>query len=158
MNVFTVGVLIGLGGTLAMDIWAVLLNRVAGQPLPNWANPGRWFGHVFRGRIFHDDIGAVEPVTQELALGWLLHYGAGVIYGVIWAMIAGTTWLAAPTFFPVWVFAILTIAAGWYLLQPGMGLGWAASKTANPWKARIMGLLAHTAFGLGMWVTALGLG
>ena len=63
-------------------------------------------------------------------------------------------WLAAPTFLPVWIFALITIAAGWFLLQPGMGLGWAAARTANPGKARIMGLIAHTVFGLGMWAAA----
>lgn len=145
----------GLGGTLAMDVWALLLNRVAGQPLPNWANPGRWFGHVFRGQVFHDDIVTATPVAGEVSLGWFLHYGVGVIYGVLWALIAGASWLVAPTFLPVWIFALVTIAAGWFLLQPGMGLGWAASKTSNPWKARGTGLLAHTVFGLGMWVTAI---
>jgi hypothetical protein len=55
------------------------------------------------------------------------------------------------------VFSVLTIAAGWFVLQPGMGLGWAAAKTPAPWKARGFGLLAHTVFGLGMWAVALGL-
>lgn len=155
MNILSAGVLIGLGGTVAMDIWAVILNRLAGQSLPNWAKPGRWFGHVFRGQVFHDDIGEAEPVAAELSLGWLLHYGVGVIYGIVWVLIAGAAWLAAPTFLPVWIFALLTISAGWFLLQPGLGLGWAAAKTPNPWKVRGMGLLAHTVFGLGMWVVAL---
>ncbi|MBT8458487.1 MAG: DUF2938 domain-containing protein, partial [Boseongicola sp.] len=55
----------------------------------------------------------------------------------------------------VWIFSILTIGFGWFLLQPGLGLGWAASKTDNPWKARAFGLVAHTVFGLGMWGLAL---
>lgn len=155
MDLLIAGVLMGIGGTVAMDIWAVVLNRVAGQPMPNWAMPGRWLGHVFRGKVFHDEIGAAEPVPNERALGWALHYEVGGIYGVIWAFIGGAAWLAHPTFVPVWIFALLTIAAGWFLLQPGMGLGWGASKTPNPWKVRGMGLLAHTAFGLGMWAVAL---
>ena len=60
-------------------------------------------------------------------------------------------------FLPVWLFSIFTIVAGWFLLQPGMGLGWAAAKTPAPWKVRGLGLLAHTAFGLGMWGVALSL-
>lgn len=41
--------------------------------------------------------------------------------------------------------------AGWFLLQPGMGLGWAAAKTPKPWKGRGLGLVAHTLFAVGMW-------
>lgn len=112
-------------------------------------------GHVLRGRIWHDDIKAAEPVPNELALGWALHYGVGILYGVVFAVFAGAGWLAAPSFLPVWIFALFTIAAGWFLLQPGMGLGWAAARTPAPWKARGMGLVAHTWFGVGMWLVAL---
>ena len=153
-GILVTGVLMGLGGTLAMDIWAWVLNRGFGQPLPNWAMPGRWLGHIGRGRVFHDDIGAAAPVAGELPLGWALHYGVGVLYGVIWALLAGAEWLAEPSFVPVWIFSLITIAAGWFLLQPGMGLGWAAAKTPSPWKVRGMGLLAHTVFGAGMWGVA----
>ncbi len=145
------GVLMGLAGTLAMDIWALLLERF-GQARPNWAMPGRWLGHVFKGQVFHDDIGAAEPVRHELALGWALHYGVGVLYGVVFVLLAGQGWVENPSFLPLWVFSLATIAAGWFLLQPGMGLGWAASRTANPWKVRAMGLVAHTVFAVGIWV------
>lgn len=144
------GIIMGLAGTLAMDIWALVLERF-GQARPNWAMPGRWLGHVVRGRVFHDSIGEAEPVGNERALGWALHYGVGVIYGVVFVLIMGAGWLANPTFLPVWIFSILTIAAGWFLLQPGMGLGWAAAKTPAPWKARGMGLVAHTVFAVGMF-------
>lgn len=154
-GIVAAGVLMGLSGTIAMDIWAWVQARLGIAPFPNWAMPGRWLGHVLRGRVFHDDIGAAEPVASELSLGWAFHYGVGILYGLIWAALAGSAWLAAPTFVPVWIFALITIAAGWFLLQPGMGLGWGASKTPNPWKVRGLGLLAHSVFGLGMWVGAL---
>ena len=157
MGLITVGILMGLGGTLAMDLWAVLLHRALGQPKPNWANVGRWSGHTMRGKLFHDDIAVAEPVPSELKLGWAVHYGVGVAYGVIFVLLAGKDWVADPTFLPVWIFALITIAAGWFLLQPGMGLGWALSRTPRPWKGRIMGLVAHTVFGLGMFLTALAL-
>ena len=148
------GVVMGVLGTLAMDVWAWVLT-LFGQPKPNWAMPGRWLGQVMRGRVFHDDIGAAEPIERELALGWALHYAVGVLYGVVFVLLAGREWVEAPTFLPLWVFSILTIAAGWFLLQPGMGLGWAASKTPNPWKVRMLGLVAHSVFAVGMWVGAL---
>lgn len=155
MGVLFTGLLMGIGGTVAMDVWAWVLARLNVVPFPNWAMPGRWLGHVFRGRVFHDDIGAVDPVPGELGLGWVLHYGVGALYGIVFAALVGSAWLAAPSFLSVWIFSLITIAAGWFLLQPGMGLGWAASKTPNPWKARGLGLAAHTVFALGMWLVAL---
>lgn len=155
MDALMTGLVMGLLGTAAMDLWAQVLHRAFGQPLPNWALPGRWLAHVARGRVWHDDIGRAEAVPGELPLGWVFHYGVGVIYGVVFALLAGPGWLAAPTFLPVWLFSLVTIAAGWFLLQPGMGLGWAASRTPNPWTVRAMGLVAHTWFGLGMWIGAL---
>ncbi|NVO29287.1 DUF2938 domain-containing protein [Donghicola sp. C2-DW-16] len=155
MNAVIEGVVMGLTATIVMDIWALVLRQVAGMPLPNWAMVGRWTGHLPRGTVFHDDIAASDPVANELALGWATHYVVGILYGVFFAVVAGAAWLAEPTFFPVWVYAILTIGAGWFLLQPGLGLGVALSKTPNPMKGRIMGLIAHTWFGIGLWLGAL---
>jgi len=36
-----------------------------------------------------------------------------------------------------------------------MGLGWALSRTERPWKGRVMGLVAHSVFALGLWAAGL---
>lgn len=149
------GFLIGLGATILMDLWAIVLHKVFAQPKANWAPGGRWFRHLANGKVFHDSIATAEPYRHELALGWAGHYAVGIIYGIAFALIVGASWLATPTFLPAWIFAIVTIAAGWFLMQPGMGLGWAASKTPRPMKVRFLGLFAHTVFGLGLYGTAL---
>ncbi|MCR9107817.1 DUF2938 family protein [Marivita sp. XM-24bin2] len=155
MNWVIIGVLMGVAGTLAMDLWALLLHRLLGQPLPNWGNVGRWAAEVPKGRLFHSDIGEVPRVSGETAIGWAVHYGVGILYGILFLMIVGPQWLIGAPFVPLWIFALITIAAGWFLLLPGMGLGWAASRTDNPWRVRGMGLVAHTVFALGMWGAAL---
>lgn len=149
------GFLMGVVATGAMDLWGLVLNRVAGQPLSNWAMPGRWVGHLPRGRVFHEAIADAAPVPGELQIGRAFHYVVGIIYGIALAAIMGPGWLASPTFLPAWIFSILMVGFGWFLLQPGMGLGWAASKTPNPWKVRGLNLAAHTVFALGLWVGAL---
>ena len=93
--------------------------------------------------------GIIGVFAAPLLHGGLSHLGSNSV--PLFVLLAGAEWLANPTFLPLWIFALLTIAAGWFLLQPGMGLGWAAANTPSPWKVRIMGLLAHTAFALGMW-------
>lgn len=152
------GVLIGIGATVLMDIWAIVLHLAFSQPKPNWAPAGRWFRHLANGKVFHESIAAAEPYRHELALGWIGHYAVGILYGVILALVMGPGWMAAPTFLPAWIWGIITIGAGWFLMQPGLGLGWAASKTPNPMKVRLFNFLAHTVFAIGLWATALFIG
>ena len=155
MDLLAKGVAIGIGATILMDIWAVLLWKVFGQAQPNWRPVGRWFFHLGRGKVFHDDIALAAPYASEHALGWISHYAVGILYGVVLALIVGPAWFAAPTFLPAWILGIVTVGAGWFLLQPGLGIGVAASKTPNPAKVRILNLVAHTVFALGLYGTAL---
>ncbi|UDF29697.1 UNVERIFIED_ORG: DUF2938 domain-containing protein [Roseateles sp. XES5] len=155
MDVLAKGVVIGIGATVLMDLWAILLWKAFGQSRPNWAPVGRWFYHLKNGIVFHDDIGKAEPYGQERALGWIGHYAVGIVYGVILALIVGPAWFAAPTFLPAWILGIVTVGAGWFLLQPGLGIGVAASKTPSPGKVRVLNLVSHTVFALGLYGTAL---
>jgi len=157
LELLLIGAFMGAVGTAAMDAWALLLSRTAGIALPNWSNVGRWFWHLRTGTVFHRNFAAAAPHRHELLFGWLVHYAVGVIYGAAFVLMAGQAWLDDPTFLPAWIFGIVTVGAGWFLLQPGMGLGWAASKTPNPWKVRGLNLAAHTVFALGLWLQALAL-
>ncbi|WP_421913927.1 DUF2938 domain-containing protein [Mesorhizobium sp.] len=148
-------VAIGIGATVLMDLWAILLNKAFGQARPNWAPVGRWVWHLREGKVFHDDIGQAAPCRHELALGWAFHYLVGIVYGIILVVLAGSGWLAAPTFLPALVLGIVTVGAGWFLLAPGMGAGWAASKRPNPMQIRALNLVSHTVFALGLYGTAL---
>ncbi|KQV24429.1 hypothetical protein ASC97_26375 [Rhizobium sp. Root1203] len=154
-DIFWRSVVIGIGATVLMDIWAIVLAQATGGSLPNWAPVGRWFWHLGNGKVFHDDIGKAASYEHELALGWIGHYVVGILYGILLVLIAGPGWLAEPTFLPAWIWAIVTVGAGWFLLQPGLGIGWAASKTPNPAKVRFLNLVSHTVFGFGLYATAL---
>lgn len=155
MGLLVKGVVVGFGATVLMDVWAILLWKAFGQSRTNWAPVGRWFWHLKNGVVFHDDIGKAEPYAHELALGWLSHYAVGILYGVILALIVGDGWFAAPTFLPAWILGIVTVGAGWFLLQPGLGIGVAASKLPNANKVRVLNLVSHTVFALGLFGTAL---
>ncbi|MGB3875871.1 MAG: DUF2938 domain-containing protein [Shinella zoogloeoides] len=155
MELLLKGVAIGVGATVLMDVWAVVLWKVFRQGRPNWAPVGRWFWHLKDGTVFHDDIGKAEPYAGELALGWIGHYAVGILYGVILALVMGAGWFAAPTFLPAWILGIVTVGAGWFLLQPGLGIGVAASKLPNANTVRALNLVAHTVFALGLYGTAL---
>ena len=148
-------VVIGIGGTIAMDLWALLLAAVFGLPKPNWGLVGRWFAHLLKGALFHKDITAAEPIPNEATLGWTFHYAVGILYAGILIVFAGREWLSNPTFLPAWIVGLVTVGAGWFILQPGMGAGWAASLRPNPMQIRALNLVSHTVFAAGMFTTAL---
>jgi hypothetical protein len=148
-------IVIGAGATALMDLWAIFLNAVFKMPLPNWALAGRWFCGLTGGKVFHDDIAKAAPRTNELAIGWIGHYAIGILYAGVLILVAGPEWLAAPTFLPAWILGMITIGAGWFLMQPGMGAGWAASKRPNPMQVRLFNILAHTVFAIGLYGSAL---
>lgn len=154
MDFLLSAVVIGIGGTAAMDLWALLLGAVFGLPLPNWGLVGRWFAHLAKGTFFHKDITAAEAVPNEAALGWFSHYAIGILYAGILIWFAGPGWLVNPTFLPAWILGLVTIGAGWFILQPGMGAGWAASLRPNPMQVRALNILAHTVFAFGLFATA----
>ena len=145
---------IGAGGSAAMDVWALLLKWAVGLALPNWGMVGRWFAHVPKGTLFHRDIAEADRIANETAIGWIAHYATGIVYAGVLMLAAGPDWVARPTFLPASIVGMVTIAAGCLLLQPGMGAGWAASLKPNPWKIRMLNILGHTAFAIGLYVTA----
>ena len=55
---------------------------------------------------------------------------------------------------PPLIVGLVTVGAGWFLLQPGMGAGIAASKRPNPNQARMLNIAGHIVFGLGLYLTA----
>ena len=146
---------VGIGATALLDVWAFFLNTAFGLPRPNWALVGRWVWHLRDGTVFHDDIGDAAPYQHELGLGWAFHYIVGIVYGILLVALAGAGWLAAPTFLPAFIVGIVTVGAGWFLLAPGMGAGWASSKRANAMQIRALNLVSHTVFALGLFGTAL---
>ncbi len=149
-------ILIGIGATMVMDLWLMLIQRLGVQTL-NFALIGRWVGHLFRGRFAHASIGKAPPIPGERALGWFTHYAIGVAFAALLACIHGTGWVQAPTLLPALWVGMSTVVAPLFVMQPAMGSGFAASKTPAPLKNCFRSLVNHTIFGLGLYLSALAL-
>ena len=146
-------VLVGIGATAVMDAWLLFLSRL-GVPIASFGLIGRWIGHMPRGRFAHPAISKAQPVAFELLLGWLTHYLIGIAYAGLLLAVLGVAWLEQPTYLPAVAFGALTVAAPWFVMQPAMGAGFAASKTPTPLKNCLRSLANHAVFGTGLYLAA----
>ena len=157
MNNLTCTVLIGAGATVATDLWAIARKRLLGVPAPDYGMVGRWIAHMARGRFRHERIAAAAPVPGERAIGWTAHFLIGIGFAAVLLGIWGFEWAQRPTPGPALIVGILTVAAPFFVMQPGMGAGIAASRTPRPGAARLQSLITHAIFGLGLYASALAL-
>lgn len=148
-------IFIGIGATFAIDLWSVVRKRLLGVAAPDYGLVGRWIGHLARGRFRHERIGASAPVRGERWIGWTAHYLIGIAFAALLLALFGLDWARRPTLGPALAVGIGTVAAPFFLMQPGMGAGIAASRTPHPWAARLQSLVTHAIFGLGMYAAAL---
>ena len=141
---------------MVMDFWNLLLKRAFGIPSLNYCLLGRWLRHMPAGTFRHANITAAPQKPAECTVGWIAHYTIGVVFAVVFIALMSGEWLARPTLLPALLYGIGTVAFPFFLMQPSLGLGVAASRTPRPVQARLKSLATHTVFGLGLYLCALG--
>jgi len=146
---------IGVGASLLMDAWNLLLKRVVGIPSLSYCLLGRWLLHMPEGTFSHESISAAPQKRFECPVGWLAHYSIGVTFALVFLALQSGDWLAHPTLLPALLFGITTVVFPLFIMQPALGLGIAASKTPKPSQARLKSVVTHTVFGSGLYLCAL---
>lgn len=153
-NIYIYGaVLVGLGATLIMDLWALILRSTFHTALPNYCLVGRWLCHMPGGTFVHANIAAAPKKVSECAVGWIFHYLTGVSYALIFVILLPGNWLERPSLIPALLFGMVTVFIPYFIMQPSFGLGIAAAKTSNPTQARLKSLMSHTSFGIGLYLS-----
>lgn len=147
-------VLLGVGATMVMDVWALALRQL-GIPSLNFAFLGRWIGHLPRGHWMHESIAKATPVRGELLVGWGAHYAIGLTFAALLLSTFGLKWARSPSLLPALLIGIMTVLAPLLVLQPAMGAGIASSKTPTPVFNCIKSVVTHTVYGLGLYLAAL---
>ncbi|MDH0300223.1 MULTISPECIES: DUF2938 domain-containing protein [unclassified Pseudomonas] len=148
-------VFIGIGATLVMDLWTLLLRRLGIATL-NYAMIGRWAGHLLKGRWRHAAIGKAAPIRGESGWGWLIHYATGLVFALLLVAFAGTAWLSSPALSPALLFGGVSVLIPLCVVQPALGAGYFAANTPTPLKSCLRSLATHCVFGLGLYLAALG--
>jgi len=145
---------IGVGATIVMDLWALLLERF-GLPSLNFAFLGRFIGHLPEGKWIHESIAKAAPVRGELLIGWCAHYSIGVGFAAVLVATFGLDWARSPSLLPALFIGTVTVVAPLFVLQPALGAGIASSKTPRPLFNCMKSVVTHTVYGFGLYLAAL---
>ncbi|MEP1447868.1 MAG: DUF2938 domain-containing protein [Paraglaciecola sp.] len=157
MNTLIFTILIGIGATAVMDVWALLRKQLFNIAPTNWGAVGRWIAYMRKGTFRHVSIADSRPIAGEQLIGWAAHYLIGIGYAGLLVATFGSSWINNPSIGPALVVGVVTVLAPFFILQPGMGAGVLARRTANPNSVRLHSLINHGVFGLGLYISALAL-
>jgi hypothetical protein len=146
---------VGVGATLTMDIWNLFLKRAFGIPSLSYCLLGRWLRYMPDGVLRHARISAAPQKDFECAVGWIAHYTIGVAFALGLVVLTSGDWLLRPTLLTGLLYGVGTVVFPFFIMQPSMGLGVAASRTANPTQARLKSLMTHIVFGIALYLCAL---
>jgi len=147
---------IGIGASLVMDLWNLFLKRAFNIPSLNYCLLGRWLCHMPGGTFRHATITAAPQKPFECMVGWIAHYSIGITFALVFVAFTSGGWLARPTLLPALLYGTGTVVFPFFIMQPALGLGFAASRTPKPTQARLKSLATHTVFGVGLYVCAIG--
>ena len=147
---------VGMGATLVMDLWNLLLKRAFGIPSLDYCLLGRWVRHMPEGTFRHASIAAAPSKPLECPTGWVAHYTIGIVFALALVVATSGAWLARPTLPLALLFGLGTVVFPFFVMQPSIGLGMAASRAPRPMQARLKSLATHTVFGVGLYLCALG--
>jgi hypothetical protein len=145
---------IGIGATIVMDLWALLLKQF-GVPSLNFAFLARLIGHLPQGKWIHESIAKAAPVRGEVWIGWCAHYYIGISFAALLVSIYGLNWVRSPSLPPAMMIGITTVVSPLFILQPALGAGIASSKTPRPLFNTLKSLVTHAVFGIGLYLAAL---
>lgn len=146
---------IGVVSTLVLDIWAQLQQKVAGVPAPDWGVAGRWVQGLSRGQWVLDASPSKAPNSYDKTVGWLFHYGVGIVYAALLFVIGGSAFAIQPSVWPpIAIGLILATLAGLFIFLPGLGAGIAGSKLPDQKTAIMHMLIGHAIFACAQYVTA----
>ncbi|MXN20633.1 DUF2938 family protein [Pseudooceanicola sp. GBMRC 2024] len=148
--------IVGIGATVALDLWAVVMARIGWMPGTHWPAVGRWLLGLRAGRLVLEGTDSRPYSLAEAVLGWLFHYLIGLGYAAAFPLIWGTGFLSAPTVFPVVLIGIVVSSlAGLMILMPAMGGGLFARRLPGAGGVILYVLIAHAVFALAQYLLAL---
>ncbi len=155
MDLVVVGVVLGVLGTITMDLLNSIFARLGLIIKIDVSTIGRMSAGWFHGRFRYRHPKELAPVSNETLLGYITHYAIGVglavPFVIFWDLLVGEP------FSPIWtlVYGIATTVASVFFVYPSLGLGIFGHKSPDGIKALLTSLANHFFFGAGMTVAVM---
>jgi hypothetical protein len=141
-------VIVGVVACATFDLWQRLFQALTVVPSTNWAMVGRWgLGLITKGQLIARDLESQAERKNELAVGWLIHYGVAIGYAAVYAWLMHTTILQAG-FIDGLIFGVISVAVPWFFFLPCLGKGMLARLTVNPPLVCGLALMMHSLLGV----------
>jgi len=99
------------------------------------------------GQLIARDLELQAERQNELAFGWLVHYGVAIGYAAVYAWLMQANILQA-AFGDGLIFGVLSVAVPWFFFLPCLGKGMMARLTPNPPLVCALALMVHSLFGV----------
>ena len=140
--------IVGVVACAIFDLWQRVFQKMTAIPPSNWAMVGRWsLGVMTNGQLIARDLESQAERQNELAVGWLVHYGVAIGYAAVYAWLMQANILQA-AFGDGLIFGVLSVAVPWFFFLPCLGKGMMARLTPNPPLVCALALMVHSLFGV----------
>ncbi len=143
-------ILIGVLATCIADALSFITKQIWGIPSPNFVLLGRWLLYMPQRQFTHRNIMQSPTRSFETCIGWFMHYVTGVVFAYVLLMSISLNLFNLNDYAFAILFGIGTVICPFFIMQPSLGFGVAASKTPNKLVARLRSLLTHCYFGMGL--------
>jgi len=152
MDLALAGVIVGVFGTLAMDLLNYLFARTGIILRIDVGMIGRMSAGWVHGRFVYEHPSQMEEVREEKLRGYLAHHTIGVALAL--PFILGWDLLVGGLAPPLWavVYGIMTTAASYFLVFPSMGFGIFGRRSPEGLRAPLSSLANHLFYGVGLGV------
>ncbi|WP_269915466.1 DUF2938 family protein [Acinetobacter sp. HY1485] len=151
MHLFLYSIWIGILATAVMDFIAWLRATFFNTKSLNYALIGRWILSFKDGRWVHNTILTTSPKYGETWFGWAVHYLIGILFSYVYLQL-NLYFAFQYTILNILGFASLTTLIPFLMMQPALGFGFFACKTPKPLNSILNSLIAHLAFGFGLYI------
>jgi hypothetical protein len=141
---------VAIVANIITDIYEWALERISGKTR-DWHLVGRWLANIFTGSFVLDTGDESRAVPGELVLGWTFHYAVGAFYAAAYLYGVQFFFNQPPSAATAIGFGVITVAAPWFILMPGLGVGFFAANAGRPNFVRVASLSVHTVFGVGLY-------
>lgn len=155
-NIVMFCLFVGIGSTIVLDVWVIIVEKLTAIPPTNWGMVGRWIKGFPTGQFIVDSNNTNPPTNLEKTFGWGFHYIIGIAYAALIILIYGTGFISTPTLLPTIVIGlVLSTFAGLAILMPGLGGGFFGRLLPNKMITYLYLIIAHAVFAFSQYGLAI---